>query len=129
MEVVRIALGKTTVRKPVSDKVGGKDDKITRALGVVAEFKKGVVDVAIVLAWFLAEVIDDNDTGLLQFFQLIVQLSGRYAHHIAVRCKEDWQYTLADERLAKTRTAKTEQATALIVREPLHDTVVTMVAG
>ena len=68
MEVVRIALGKTTVRKPVSDKVGGKDDKITRALGVVAEFKKGVVDVAIVLARFLAEVIDDNDTSLLQFF-------------------------------------------------------------
>ena len=84
VEVVRIALGKTTVRKPVSDKVCGDDDEITRALGVVAEFQKRVVDVAIVLARFLAEVIDDNDTCLLQFLQLIVQCSGRYAHHIAV---------------------------------------------
>ena len=84
MKVIGVALGKTSVSRPVSGKVGGEDDKITGALGVVADFKKGVVDVALVLAWFLAEVIDDDDTRLLQFLQLIVQFGGGHAHHIAV---------------------------------------------
>ena len=39
VEVVWITLGKTTVRKPVSDKVGGDDDVITSALGVFADFQ------------------------------------------------------------------------------------------
>ena len=52
--------------------VGGDDKQLAGTLGIVTQLKERVVNIAVVLARLLAQVIDDNDALALQILYTAV---------------------------------------------------------
>ena len=120
---VLYAVGIVWVVNGIGGEVRGDDKDVASMLGIVAQLVETLVGVAIVFAWLLAEVVDDDDALTLQLFETVVQ----------VCCPDTdngptYQYRknlLTYQCFSHPRIAEAQQPPVVVVGQPSDDMLIT----
>lgn len=121
---VLYAVGVVGVVNGIGGETRGDNQDIARVLCIIAELQKTIVGIAIVLAWLVAESVDDDYTLLLQLFKALVQLCRLYADHMLSTAYQRRDNLLAYQRFSNSRITEAQQSFVVVVGEPADDMVI-----